>query len=397
MKVLMINHFPLVGSGSGVYVGDIAKSLTSKGHEVCIIMPENTTKFSKITGVKIHPVYFKRNEKIEEQLDFNFPCMDPHPRSSFLFHNMTQLQVKQYEMAFRKAIDEEVKEFKPDVIHTQHIWINSGLLNEYNIPFVITSHGAEFITYKKTNMFDKYGINAVKGCKKIIAISKENIEEIKIKFPKAEDKIVFVKNGYNPQDFFVQKLNKKEVLNNYAINKEFKKIVLFVGRISKMKGIDILIKAAKIYEKEDILTLIVGDGEYKEELENLKKELNLKNVIFLGNKAHNELKNLYGISDVLVLPSRKEALPLVAIEALACGTPAIVTDKTGMEQFINKDVGLTFEMDNYKMLAQKINMIINKELIFDKVKLSDYAKTNYSQEALINRLLEIYKSIQQKE
>ena len=393
MRVLIINHFPLVGSGSGVYVSDIAKSLTSKGHEVCIIMPENTTRFSKITKVKIHPVYFKRNEKIDKQLDFNFPCMDPHPRSSFLFHNMNDIQIKQYENAFRMAIEEEIEHFKPDVIHSQHIWIISGLLNDYNIPYIITSHGAEFITYKKTNIFDKYGINAVKGAKKIIAISKDNINEIVQKFPEAKDKIEFVKNGYNPQDFYVQDISKKEILNKYSINEEFKKIVLFVGRISKMKGIDVLIKAAKIYEKEDVLTLIVGDGEYREELENLKQELNLKNVIFLGNKAHNELKDLYGISDVLVLPSRKEALPLVAIEALACGTPAIVTDKTGMEQFSNKDVGLTFEMDNDKMLAEKINMVINKEIAFDKSKISDYAKTNYSQEALMNKLLEIYQNI----
>ena len=143
MRVLIINHFPLVGSGSGVYVSDIAKSLTSKGHEVCIIMPENTTRFSKITKVKIHPVYFKRNEKIDKQLDFNFPCMDPHPRSSFLFHNMNDIQIKQYENAFRMAIEEEIEHFKPDVIHSQHIWIISGLLNDYNIPYIITSHGAD--------------------------------------------------------------------------------------------------------------------------------------------------------------------------------------------------------------------------------------------------------------
>lgn len=119
MKILLINHFPLVGSGSGVYVTNIAKGLEKEGHKVCIIMPENATKIMKIENVKIHPVFFKREEEIEGQLDFNFPCMDPHPRSNFLFEDMTELQIKQYETAFRKAIEEEIKEFQPDVIHSR--------------------------------------------------------------------------------------------------------------------------------------------------------------------------------------------------------------------------------------------------------------------------------------
>ena len=119
MRILLVNHFPLVGSGSGVYVANIAKSLEKRGHEVCIIMPENTTQFVKVDGVKIHPVYFTREEVIKGQLDFNFPCMDPHPRSNFLFNDMTELQVKQYEEAFRKVIQEEIQEFKPDIIHSR--------------------------------------------------------------------------------------------------------------------------------------------------------------------------------------------------------------------------------------------------------------------------------------
>ncbi len=119
MKILLINHFPLVGSGSGIYVMNIAKELEKKGHEVCIIMPENTTQIINLENVKIHPVFFKREEIIEGQLDFNFPCMDPHPRSNFLFVDMTELQIKQYETAFRKAIEEEIKKFQPDIIHSR--------------------------------------------------------------------------------------------------------------------------------------------------------------------------------------------------------------------------------------------------------------------------------------
>ena len=292
-----------------------------------------------------------------------------------------------------KTLEEEIRDFEPDVIHSQHIWIISGLLNDYKIPYIITSHGAEFITYNRTSRFDNYGINAVEGAKNIIAISKDNIKEIIDKFPTAENKIEFIKNGYNSNEFFIEDINKKEVLERLSINKEYDKIVLFVGRISKMKGLDVLLNAAKIYENDKILTLIVGDGEFRQELDIMKKELDLKNVIFLGSKEHSQLRELYNISDVLVLPSRKEALPLVAIEALACGTPAVVTNQSGMSDIINKDVGLTFELDNEKMLAEKINLILHKQIKFDKSIISNYAKENYSDELLINRLLEVYESI----
>jgi len=395
MRILLINHFPLQGSGSGVYVHNIAKSLTQRGHQVCIIMPENTTKIDCSNNIKIHPVFFKREEIIDGQLEFNFPCMDPHPRSNFLFHEMNNYQIEQYEKAFRKAIEEEISEFKPDVIHTQHIWIISGLLNEYKIPYIITSHGAEFITYKKTNIFDKYGINAAEGCKKLITISDENTNKVINKFPNVKDKIIYIKNGYNSKDFYMKNVEKKDVLEKFEIYGDFEKIVLFVGRVSKMKGLDTLFKAAKIYENDNVLTLIAGDGSYRPELEKMKKELELKNIIFLGNKTQSELNDLYNISDVLVLPSRSEALPLVAIESLACGTPAVITNLPGIDNIITKDVGLTFEMDNEKMLANQINKIINKEIVFDKDIIINNAKNNYSQERLIDKLIELYEEIKE--
>ena len=395
MRILLINHFPLKGSGSGTYISDIAKGLTRRGNEVCIIIPENTIEIEKIDNVKIHPVFFKRNEIIEESQSFNFPCMDLHPRSSFLFENMTDIELEQYENAFRKAIEQEIQEFKPDIIHTQHIWIISGLLKDYKVPYIITSHGAEFITYKKTNRFNKYGISAIEGCKKVIAITKDNMDEIIKNFPRASDKIELIKNGYNSNEFFIDNnINKKEILEKLSIKKEYDKIVLFVGRISELKGLDILLKAGEYYEKDNVVTLIAGDGEYKKELNILKEKLGLKNIVFLGSKGQKELRELYNISDVLVLPSRKEALPLVAIEALACGTPAIVTNQSGMDKIITKEVGLVFEMDNEKMLAEKINAILNKDIVFEKNSIAKYAKENYSIEFLINKLVEIYTRIQ---
>lgn len=65
MRVLLINHFPLEGSGSGIYTINVAKSLINKNHEVCVIMPEIRKNYKRYNGIKLHPVYFYKEEKID--------------------------------------------------------------------------------------------------------------------------------------------------------------------------------------------------------------------------------------------------------------------------------------------------------------------------------------------
>jgi len=325
MKILLINHFPLAGSGSGVYVKNIAESLVKIGHEVCIIIPENTRNIKEINGVKIHPVYFKREEIIEGQLEFNFPCMDPHPRSNFFYEDMTDLQVKQYEIAFKSAVEQEIIEFNPDVIHAQHIWIISSVLEEYNIPIIITSHGSDIMGYKQSEKFHKHFEKAAKDCKKIITISNHNKEEVNAILSEYKNKVITISNGYDKNVFYREKCDKKEVLNSFNIEKEYDKIVCFAGRLAKNKGVDVLLNSARIYDKENVLTIIVGDGNEYDILYPMTEELGLKNVVFLGDRTHEELRKIYSISDVCAVPSREEAFGLVALEAIACGVPVVAT------------------------------------------------------------------------
>lgn len=393
MKVLLINHFPLAGSGSGVYVKNIAENLVKKGHEVCIIMPENTTKIEKIKNVKIHPVYFKREEIIEGQLEFNFPCMDPHPRSSFLFEDMTDLQIKQYENAFKKAIEQEIIEFNPDIIHAQHIWIISSVLDEYNIPILITSHGSDIMGYNESDKYHRHFKKAANDCKKIVAISNHNKEEICEIFSEYSNKIITISNGYDKNVFYREECNKEEVLKSFNIDKEYDKIVCFAGRLTKNKGIDILLNSAKIYEKENVLTLIAGHGSEYEVLYPLKEKLNLKNIVFLGDRTHEELRKIYSISDVCVVPSRKEAFGLVALEAIACGIPVIATKQGGIPDFVNDDVGVLVEKENVEQLADAVIKVLEGKKKFDTNYLQNYARKNYSQEVLMDKLIQLYVEI----
>lgn len=390
MKILIVNHFPLQGSGSGVYVANIATELEKKGHKTCIITPENTKVFSKLKNIKLHPVFFKYEEKIEGQQDFNFPCFDPHPRSNLLFGKMTELQLDKYKNAFREAIRQEIKDFKPDIIHAQHIWIISNVALEFNIPVVVTSHGSDIMGYDEWPQFHNTMNSVVKNCKRIIAISDHNKELIAKIFKEASSKITTISNGYNEKYFFKKQYDKRKVLKEFNIDKYYDKIVCFAGRLTKNKGIDLLIKAATSYEKENVLTLIAGNGEEYEYLNNLKNELGLKNIVFLGNQHHENLRKMYNISDVCVVPSRKEAFGLVSIEAIACGTPVIAIKQGGIKEIINEKVGLLIEKEDCEELSNAIIKILNGDKKFDSDYLAKYARNNYSQELFIDKLIDVY-------
>ena len=148
MKILMINHFPISGSGSGTYTRNIAVHLMKKGHEISIVMPENTTQYSNVPGAVMYPVYFAYDscdEAIKDALPFNFPCFTTHPRSTTSFFDLDDEQVEMYLSAFERTINRAVDEFKPDVIHAQHIWLLCWLAKKTGVPYVVTAHGTDLM------------------------------------------------------------------------------------------------------------------------------------------------------------------------------------------------------------------------------------------------------------
>jgi len=391
MKILLINHLPLIGSGSGVYTTNLAKYLNKLGHEICIIMPENETKNiekEEFKKFKLHPVYFKNEEEIQGQLEFNFPCFTSHSRSNYNFYDMSEKHYQEYCKAFDNAIKEEIEKFKPDVIHAGHIWIISSIACKYNIPTVVTSHGTDIIGIEKGDRYRKQAEFVIEKAKKIIAVSSENKNLIIKNYPNSKPEIIYA--GYDPKIFNIKEYNKEEILNKYNITYSGQKIILFAGRLSYLKGVDILLKASKQYEKEDIITIIAGNGDLRKSLKDLAKQLDVKNVYFVGHKSQKKLKELYNIADIFVMPSRMEAFGLVAIEAIACGTPVICSNSGGMKEYINSKVGKIVENENVEELAKAIKTTLKKLDKYNKEELANYAETNFSQEKSLKRLLEIY-------
>lgn len=402
MRILMINHFPLEGSGSGTYTKNLATQLAKLGHEVCVVLPVNTMGIPQYENVRLHPVFFTNTdsanpELIADALDFNFPCFTTHPVSTMAFDGLSDEQMQAYLDAFKCAIDEEMRGFSPDIVHGQHVWALPSLVAELNVPLVLTAHGTDLMGYDKWPEMRHFAETAMNACAKVICISADNELLVRAAFPQHADKIVRMRNGYNPDIFFPQNLDRAQVLAAHGIDYAGEDLVLFAGKMTRFKGIDILLDAAATYEKErpNAMTILAGNGEERINLEAQARDLGLERVHFIGNVPQSELARLYCIADIDLVPSRREPFGLVAVEAMACGTPVVATNQGGLPDFVNDSVGALVAPEDAADLARGIVDTLDRALANPawRADIAAYASDNYSQAVIIRELDELYREV----
>jgi len=174
------------------------------------------------------------------------------------------------------------------------------------------------------------------------------------------------------------------------------RIFLYVGRIDPVKGLMSVIDALSLLKRDDaslyglLKLVIIGGGRKDKELRQNKEydrlqgaikrdNLNGK-IIFLGSKKQNQLRRYYSASDALVVPSLYESFGLVAVEALACGTPVIVSKIGELESLVReRKNGFTFHPNDSASLADSIRHFFSQEIIIeDKQKIRNDVLKRFS-------------------
>ena len=160
---------------------------------------------------------------------------------------------------------------------------------------------------------------------------------------------------------------------------------------------DTLLRVARRYERlaeREIITLIAGDGEERERLSELHKQLGLRNTFFLGNQRQDELRRLYNTADVFVMPSRREPFGLAALEAMACGLPVVASREGGLPEFINSEVGtLVSPEDEDAFCAAILEELTRRHAEPERRDaIAHYARGNFAQAQFVARLEEVYQS-----
>ncbi|WP_445957384.1 glycogen synthase [Yeosuana sp.] len=310
-----------------------------------------------------------------------------------------------------------------DIVHC-HTWYAqfAGIVAKlcYGIPLVITTHSLEPLRpWKREQLGRGYDASswvektAIEMADAVIAVSKETKEDILKYFNVDEPKIKVIYNGINLQEYVVTKAT--STLEQYGIDK-FKPYVLFVGRITRQKGIIHLVNAIKYIDPDTQIVLCAGAPdtpdiakEMEDSVAEVKKSRN--NVIWIDKMLDKkEVIQLYSHADVFCCPSIYEPFGIINIEAMACGTAVVasavggikevvVDGKTGILVPLKQQTEAPFDPVNPDLfsqdLAQGINKLIkNKELrelmaVNGRKRVEDY----FDWIAIAKQVEDLYKSL----
>jgi glycosyltransferase involved in cell wall biosynthesis len=280
-----------------------------------------------------------------------------------------------------------------DIIHSHGIIANFlGLILSKikKVPIVAAPHGL---------LFDQPHFNML--IKKVISL----LEKLTYKrvdyvvFSSPQEKELFNKKlGFLPSNYNVilsgVDTTRFENIDKEKIRKEFNiknnKIITFIGRLVKVKGVRYFIEAVN-HLTGDFSVLIVGDGPQRKELETMVSQLELNNVIFTGRVP--SIPDILVATDIFVLPSLSEGLPLVLLEAMAAGKPCVVTN-IGLPVEHMKDA-LVVKVRDAESLAEAIQKLLADELLSKKlgVNAKKKAKNEFSWENAVEDHLKLFEQI----
>ena len=212
------------------------------------------------------------------------------------------------------------------------------------------------------------------------------------------EKIFLVPPRCDSKLFSKQNVNedKPEVFKENQYN------LLFVGNLLIAKGVDILLEAFALIEKENssIGLVFVGDGEEKERLITRSKELGInEKVIFLGRVEYDTIPTLMYYADILILPSIEEGVGRVLLEAMSMHLPIIASNVGGIPLVIdNRKDGLLFEVGDVETLKGHVLYLLENQSFADKMSQTAYQKflNNYEYEVSMGKFIDMYKAISMK-
>ncbi len=278
--------------------------------------------------------------------------------------------------------------------------IAAKLAKQYNKPFVLTQHNT-FIDYN--NIFDHVerlndltvGKQNLKAADKIIAISGATKDYV-LRLGAKPSKVKVIYNGvdlarFRPIAGKREEMRKKLGIPQHAI------VVLTVRRLVYKNGLDTLIDTANIAVKNNpkIVFLVVGKGPDMESVKLQVEQLGIKaNFRLAGFVNDEDLPSYYNLADLFVLPSKSgEGLPLVALEAMACGLPIIATDVGGIREILMDDYGKLVAPNQPELLAKAVLDFATFDFSSRKSELRAMVEEKFSWEANVERLVEIYEEL----
>lgn len=250
--------------------------------------------------------------------------------------------------ALQNCLDFNTTNIDADVVHL-HTWYShfGGVLAKlnYGIPLVLTVHSLEPLRpWKREQLDGGYDFalwlekTAIEMADAVIAVSEETREDILRHFDVNESKVPVIYNGIDPDEYVPTE--SPEVLEKYSINPD-KPFVLFVGRITRQKGIIHLVNAIQHLDPDTQVVLCAGAPDTQDIAAEMSQAVDRAregfdgNIIWIQEMVSTEEKiALYSHARVFCCPSIYEPFGIINLEAMACETPVVASEVGGMKEII---------------------------------------------------------------
>ena len=352
MRILSITAQKPHSTGSGVYLTGLIKGFATLGHEQAVVAgvyKEDEIHFPE--GTRVYPVYYRT-----ESLPFPIAGMsDEMPYESTIYSQMTEDMVDAFRQAFLEKTREAVECFRPDLILCHHLYLLTALVREAFPQYKTAAicHGTGLRQIKKNSLERDYILAHIKELHKVFCLHREQREEISRVYGVPGERLEVIGSGFDDSIFRYMPVKKEDGV----------KRLIYAGKLSEKKGVMSLLRSLVCLEQlqrqweqgemqqrletgqppEPVKIEVWLAGGYGNQLEyeTIKKlaEQSPYPVKFLGRLDQPQLAKRMNQADVFVLPSFYEGLPLVVIEALACGLQVVCTDLPGVRPWLEENIG----------------------------------------------------------
>lgn len=384
MKILMITGtFPprkFGGITRSSY--NLAKELVKRGHEVDVC----TTDLGNDSNSRLMVQH-------EESID---------GINVYYFQNMSNFLAFNYRLflpiGFISFIKENIRNY--DVIHIHDYRsilaiIVSYYSKKYSKPYILQAHGSILPFFNKRlvkKIFDViYGKKILKSASKIIASTELESDHYEIMEIKNNVEVI-----PNPIELssFDSSPKKGNFRKKYGLNDH--QIILFLNRINKIKGIDLLLSSyAELGAKmNEIMLVIVGpDDGYLEEMNKLIQKFDIADkILYVGPLYGKEKLEAYVDANVYLLPSLYESFGNTVVESLICGTPVITTENCG-NAYLAKKFGRVVKNDKNEFNNAIEDILSNEYCSTEEMR--NYIENIFNMDSIMGRIEYIYKNSQE--
>lgn len=340
---------PRVVGGLGRHVNALARTLAAQGHDVHVVSRDHPNAPAEEILEGVHIVRVTEAPPV-------IPFGDLVPWV-LAFNNRVQ-----------SAAARILRQYDVDVIHA-HDWLvahaAAGLKEAFDLPVVATIHATEYGRHQgylpgpMNKLIHQFEWWLTYEARRVIACSEYMRKQVGDIFELPHDKTDVIPNAVATRDFAIPPEEVAAFRAEHTPGGE--RMVLFAGRLEYEKGVQTVLHALErvVDTVGPVVFYVAGVGTYSDELHRQVEELGLSDVVrFTGFLEDHDLRLHYAAADVAVAPSIYEPFGLVAVEAMACGTPVVVGDTGGLREIVSDGHGLSFPPQDADELAERLIAVL---------------------------------------